>query len=275
MLKILWQKIKNIFASIVGGLSISKISPLLSTGTGPTPDIAFAGIANPQTIPPQVVPEPTTPETQVNIPETPKITVLVAKAEFNRNNIISDDDFLNTPAGFNTQKFLEKYGSVLATKKFDGIWASEIIDQAREFVSARLILTKLEKEFRLIREKEAYLHKNAFIWSMGYSCGDDFKWNSNVSGFKKQVLLGAGSLRSHFDNWADKYVGKDISKQFIKWGEVKDGVVIPENRATTCLYRYTNYIGERDQIIGKIKYTAPFGNFYFWRLWQIFFGETK
>lgn len=208
-------------------------------------------------------------------PPPPIVKIDKVSTIFNRNNIIPDSAFLYTPADFDTQKFLKKWGSVLAKKRFDGLWSADIIDSVRDYVSARLIITKLEKEHRLIRASayEISQNENAFVLSMGVGCGDDLVWKNAPIGFKAQVMRGAGNMRSHYDTWADQYIGRDISKQFIRYGKVGDGVVIPENKATAVLYRYTPWIGERDQICGGVKYKAPFGNYYFWVLWNIFFGK--
>ena len=204
-----------------------------------------------------------------------QVVIEEAGREFNRNFIIPDSAFLYTPPGFDVQKFLKKRGSVLAKKKFGGRWASDIIDDASQFVSARTIITKLEKEYRLIRGSAWEIAQNSksFPWAMGYSCDDAGRRNPDVRGFENQVMQGSANLKSRFDNDAAEFVGKDISKSFIKrYAQVRDGIVIPQNKATVVLYIYTPYIGEWDRVVNGSLYKKPFANYYFWLLWDIFFG---
>jgi len=204
--------------------------------------------------------------------ETPKLV------EFNRHKIITDDEFINTPADFNIEAFLKRYNSFLSgyscligdnTPKT----AIEAIKEAGEYVSERVIVVQLEKEMGLIR-MQSIPSANRLKWAMGYGVDDGApaEWLCSTTGVYKQIVSAAKSMRKRFDETAEDFIGKNIYEDFIsKYDKVKDDIVKPENKATVCLYAYTPWVGERDQIIGKFKYTAPFGNKLFWEIWQKFF----
>jgi len=197
----------------------------------------------------------------------------IKKPEFNRHNIISDKDFLNDPPDFDIQKFLSKNKSGLVDYKVGERCAWQIILEASQYVSARVILVQLQKEMSLISTKEPT--QRELKWAMGFGCSDNMEWISNYAGFENQVLKAAQRMRLLFDTTAEKYLNKDFNKVSHAYGKIRDGIVMSENKATAVLYIYTPFIGERDQIISGIKYQNPFGNYLFWLIWDKYFGDKN
>lgn len=282
ILQFLWDKIKTLFASTAGEKSDEKTSQELSHETESQPVTLSAANVIPQApVSPKIAvnsPEdiltPVKPESPVNIPK---------KREFNRNSIISDDDFLITPADFDIQKFLEKYNSFLAIYKVNGLYTenpirlvSEIIKEASQYVSARLILATLQKEQNLIT-RNAIPSQNVIDWAMGFGAGDGGDLQVHFKGLENQIIKAAQRMRHIFDESAEQFIDKDISKQFLnKWAVVRDGIVLPANKATVVLYAYTPFIGERNFLVSgknsKFTMYAPFGNKYFYDVWNYFFA---
>ncbi len=277
----LWEQLKSAF--IVEKKQDEKTSQGLSPATESLPATVFAESA--AQLPPQ---RPKPLEIAVNSPEdilTPvkqESPVNIKKQEFNRNNIISDDDFLITPTDFDIQKFLEKHYCFLATYKVNGLYTenpvrlvSEIIKEASQYISARVILATLQKEQNLIT-RTAIPAQKTIDWGMGFGYEDGGDIKNHFKGLENQIIKASQRMRHIFDELAEKFIDKDISKQFLnKWAIVRDGIVLPDNKATVVLYAYTPFIGERDFLISgaNSKYTmrAPFGNKYFWDTWNYFF----
>jgi hypothetical protein len=214
---------------------------------------------------------PASPSEPVQVQEVKKMEPKI----FNPGLLITDDEFLKTPEDFDIQGFLVSYGSCLATMKYkheDGTEQAiaDIIKEASQYVSARVILTQLEKEQSLVRAKNP--SQKALDWAMGFGYEDMGDIKVYLKGIRNQILKGAQSMKHRFDSEAEKYIGKDISTAFPAPWRVGDGSVVPENKATVALYIYTPFIGWRDARINN-QYTmkAPFGNKVFWDIWQKFF----
>lgn len=181
---------------------------------------------------------------------------------FNQNNIISDLDFIKIQTKNAIVNLLMKYNSCLLKYKENGKDAIDIIyDNAKRFNSL-VILTMLEKEQGIVRMHELP-NQRVLNRCLGFGM-DDSKDDPKYYGFEVQIKKASEWLLNNF-NVANQYVGKQF-----KCG---DGIIIPENKITYCLFKYTPWIGIKSMKIGKNYYDNPFGNYLFYQIWQIFNGR--
>lgn len=157
--------------------------------------------------------------------------------------IISDEEF-NDPAAMSCeqiQAFLNERRGILSRYADGGRPAAQIIcDNAARFgLNPRLLLVMMQKEMGLLTDPNP--SAGALDWAMG--CGPGW---SSTRGFANNIECGARTLRRNYDRPG---LGE----------EVIDGVV-PANRATLALYRYTRHVaGNRD----------------LWRIWTSYFPGSR
>ena len=173
---------------------------------------------------------------------------------FNQNTIISDANFFNVnamnaadvQAFLNTQKGPLKSYSAL---DHNGVMktSAQMIDEAAKGwgISPMVVLVTLQKEQSLLSETNPT--QKDFDWALGAGWTDSKKI-LKYQGFGKQVWFGT----SHIAKLAKEAWSPGMSKTI-------DGVnVVPTNRATWGLYRYTPHFG---------------GNTSFWMIWWRHFGD--
>ncbi len=140
--------------------------------------------------------------------------------------LISDEEF--TAAGAmrcgEIQSFLDERAGVLKTYIDGNRYASQIICDAAltHGVNPRILLTMAQKEMALLTDPTP--DEKQLAWAMG--CGPG--WQS-TRGFAAQADCAARTLRRRFDQAQTQL------------GAMVDGVV-PVNRATLALYRYTTHV---------------------------------
>jgi len=181
---------------------------------------------------------------------------------FNKNRLIEDIDFLKVQTKNQIIYTLMKYNSCLLKYKENGKDATDIIYDNTKRFNSLMILTLLEKEQGLVRMKEMPNQK-VFNRCLGFGM-DDGGDNKEYYGFEVQIRKASEWLLNNY-NSSSKYVNKEF-----KCG---DGVIVPENKITYVMYKYTPWIGEISRKIGKNYYDSPFGNFLFYQIWQIFNGR--
>lgn len=193
-------------------------------------------------------------------------------ADFDQNNIISDDAFVNigSMSTADIQSFLTGKGGFLASYSEGGRTAAQIIYDAAHghgdatatingiaidtntgTVSPRVILATLQKEQSLINMPVQ--NNNSLNAAMGFACPDGGGCNPNYAGFTKQVENGAWQLRYNYERasghgFSDYQVNQTMS--------IDNTNVTFANRATASLYRYTPHIS---------------GNNSFWTLYNQYF----
>ena len=156
--------------------------------------------------------------TTIQVVEPFAATLILTDEEFNNAGALSCDQI---------QAFLNERPGILKGYFDEGKPASQIFcEQALIFsVNPRILLTMAQKEMRVLSDPEP--DEKQLAWALG--CGPG--WDS-TRGFVNQVECAARTLRKNFDRST--------------LGEVIDGVV-PANRATLALYRYTNHVwGNQD-----------------------------
>lgn len=196
-------------------------------------------------------------------------------AEFNQNNIISDEDLTNSNAMSlkRITNFLNSHGGFLSSYislDVDGEMrsAAEIIYNASQtfILSPKFILTTLQKESSIVTATSTSQHLIDF--ALGFGCSDGSQCSDKYQGFAKQVNAAANNIRNGY------LADLDTKNSTISgWGvgvakQAYDGVVTPRNKATAVLYTYTPWIGYYS---GN---TNNGGNSLFWDIWQDWFGSS-
>lgn len=156
--------------------------------------------------------------------------------------IISDEEFADSAAMScaDVQAFLEQRKGILKGYIDEGkTAATHVCEQAAAFgINPRLLLVMTQKEMALLTDPAP--DEKQIAWAAG--CGPG--WNS-TRGFATQMTCAARTLRRNFDRAAD--------------GAPIDGV-IPANRATLALYRYTTHVS---------------GNRNLWKIWTGWWSGTQ
>ena len=214
--------------------------------------------------------------------------------DFDPNNIISDDEILNTDSMtlVDIQNFLQKNNSYLAnyiTANSNGIMktAAEIIYDAtnRNFDCDGVILseTPTEEEKRLkcrtiktispkfmlvLIQKESSLIENSnptqnnLDWATGYGCPDNWACNPYYKGFGKQINSAALQFRAYMKEPQNYNYKAGQAYTFTNpYGTISQEkmTVIPQNQATAALYNYTPHVFN--------------GNYNVYRLFKRYFPE--
>lgn len=165
--------------------------------------------------------------------------------------IISDWEFQakDMTAG-DIQRFLERYGSVLAVTVRNGKPVSEIVFEAASTfsISPKVLLTTLQKEQGLVKKSRAT--ERELAWAMGFH---------KPSTLEEQIWDAAEQFRRYleFPYRFPRRLGVE--------NKLKDGAIDPENMATVALYNYTPWLGKLcggESTVG--------GNGLFLKLWQEF-----
>ncbi len=160
---------------------------------------------------------------------------------FEPTQIISDEEFSDVYAMScdQIQAFLnERSGILKSYVDGDKSAAQHVCEQANRFgVNPRLLLALVQKEQGLLTETTPSDY--ALNWAAG--CGPG--WDS-TRGFGTQMECAARTLRKRFDT--------------APLGMAVDGV-IPLNRGTLALYRYTNHVQ---------------GNQDFWKIWTRYWSGS-
>jgi len=204
-----------------------------------------------------------------------------AKASFDRNNLISDNDMENYEAMSlkRISSFLDAQGGALAnyiTADLDGTQtsAAEIIYQAcqKYKLSPKFILTHLQKESSLV--SSGSITSSYLDWAMGYAvCDGCAKTDPGVikyKGFAKQIYGAAERIRNSY------LTGLDTNNSTLSgWGvgQTKNSsdnlAVTPQNKATAVLYTYTPWVGYHggNSSVG--------GNSLFYDIWQRWFPSQS
>lgn len=158
--------------------------------------------------------------------------------------------------------FLEALDSPLLTVA----GAAATLDQvAREVgLDPRVLLTKLQVEQSLVTQAPTL---ERLDWALGYGVPDMGPRQESYRGFERQLEAAARTLKGYLRPDHPLTVVGLVGRPLV----VSDGVVVPRNRATAALYRYTPWIGDR----AVESLTPPFGNYLFYRVWSEFFGAPS
>ena len=149
---------------------------------------------------------------------------------FNPALIITDEEF-NDAGAMNcdqVQAFLNERKGVLKGYAVDGKPAAQLIceNAARYGVNPRVLLVMMQKEMGLLTDTEPT--PGALNWAMG--CGPGW---ASTKGFATNVECGAKTLRRYFDK-------PGLGQESVEG-------VLPSNKATLALYRYTEHVqGNKD-----------------------------
>jgi hypothetical protein len=185
---------------------------------------------------------------------------------FDRNNIISDAEFLSSTSVTTSQvqTFLEQKGSWIKDYRLpDGRLASQaIVEEAlRNEINPIIIVARLQMEQGLI-SKKTQPSQHQLDFALGYGCPDTAACDQQYKGFDRQVAQATANLRAYIreidtngqtrSGWAP--------------GRAKDSLdplsVTPANRATAALYTYTPWVGQ-----GGGGGAGVGGNYLFWQLY--------
>jgi hypothetical protein len=199
----------------------------------------------------------------------PKKITLEQQNIFNSGNIISDNELLNVNSMTEQQiqEFLTSKNSFLSTYKIEdkliSYWIKKYTDE--NGINPQILITNMQKEQGLISQKTLPTKQRRLDYGLGvgaYDDHDDHKWK----GFDKQILGSVIVCKKKYDSSLKfKY-----PLQYIV-GEKKSIKI--ENAATRMLYFYTPWIGDSPQIICKIKYNPPFGNYLFYLIYSKWFKK--
>lgn len=167
---------------------------------------------------------------------------------------------------FQTDEFLQKINSPLRSVVTPGGPASVLIDQvAREFqLDARVLLTRLQVEQSLLFSPAT---PERLDWAMGYGVPDSGPRDERYRGFANQLRAAAATLKAYLEPGHPLSVVDLVGKTM----QVSDGTVVPANRATAALYRYTPWRG--DKPFGSLR--PPWGAALFATVWEELFGPVS
>lgn len=212
---------------------------------------------------------------------------------FDPNNIISDDEMLNSNSMnlHDIEVFLSSKGGYIASQMFTDAFgspktAAQIIFEAannyecekmedyrkwsvaekQKFckparINPKLILVLLQKEQSLLDHKSPSQKK--LDWAAGYAvcdnCSMDDSGIQRFKGFGKQVNSAALQFFDYMVN-PQNYKYKPGNTYVISNTNRPDTIVTPANRATAALYNYTPHTYN--------------GNFNFFKLWINYFSQS-
>jgi hypothetical protein len=211
---------------------------------------------------------PPSPTIQPSSPVVTNNTV----GSFNPNKIISDKEFLNCSSMTEAQiqDFLAFKGSYLKNFTVQGKLPSYwIYKHCNDLgLNPKVLMTNIQKEQASITAKTLPKNQRRLDYFCGVGAydpprGDDPKW----AGIDKQIL---GSVQVNVKRF------NDASKLIFPYSYTTDKPEFRKlqilNAATRSLYSYTPFVGDQTVIIGKNKYEAPFGNNFFWVIYNKWFG---
>ena len=216
-----------------------------------------------------------------------------AKAEFNPNNIISDQEMLDSRAMSleEIDTFLKSQNSYIANNVFSDAFgatltAAQIIynaannyecdtieqyrtytlEQKKQFcrpatINPKFLIVLLQKEQSLIEAKNPT--QRQLDWATGYavcdSCSMDDPAIQRWKGFGKQVNSAALQFFDYIKN-PQLYRYKAGQTYTVTNTGKPSSEITPENNATAGLYNYTPHVYN--------------GNYNFWKIWQRYFTQN-
>ena len=166
-----------------------------------------------------------------------------AKADYNANNLATDEAFINTTTLTNQgiQNFLISKGSFLASFSEGGRSAAQIISDAANTngINPIAILATIQKEEGIVSGVSAVTYNQTRVeWAMGYGYTDSIIY-TQYKGFTNQVDHGTWQLRYNFDVYAANGSEWNVGRNMVIDGQT----VTFLTRATSALYRYTPHLG--------------------------------
>lgn len=190
----------------------------------------------------------------------------LAQAEFDPNNIISDEEILdyNSMTEIEIQELLNHRNSFLATYMVadpNGLMMSAarvIYDRAvTNLISPKFLIVLLQKEQSLIEDPTPT--QRQLDWATGYGCPDSGGCNERWRGLWKQINSASLQFRDYMDN-PHLYRYRVGQTYTVTNTGREPSIITPANRATAGLYNYTPHVYN--------------GNFNFWNIWQRYFSKN-
>ncbi len=188
-----------------------------------------------------------------------------AFADFNAENIISDQEILNQSAMSLAEidAFLRAKGGFIANYIVTDpngqtmSAAQAIYDRAiNNHVNPQFILVLLQKEQSLIEDKSPT--QSQLDWAAGYGCPDGGGCNDRWRGLWKQINSASLQFRDYMDN--PHLYRYRAGQTYTITNTGRDPMIVtPQNQATASLYNYTPHVYN--------------GNFNFWKIWQRYFTQ--
>ena len=206
--------------------------------------------------------------TTAEISYQPPAMQLQSATQFDRNNLISDAEYLSDTSvtADQVQTFLAARNSFLAGYRLpDNRLASQAIveESLRNQINPIQILARLQTEQGLISATNP--SQNQLDYALGYGCPDTATCDQQYKGFDRQVMAATLTLHAYIQEidlngqtrsgWApgrSKQTSDPLS-------------VTPANRATAALYTYTPWVGE-----GGGGRSGVGANYLFWNLYYTY-----
>jgi hypothetical protein len=202
------------------------------------------------------------------------IAVNQSSGIFNPNMIISNKEFLDCSSltEKQIQDFIAFKGSFLKDYPInDHLTSYWIYKHCNDLgLNPKVLMTNIQKEQATITMKVMPKNKRRLDYFCGVGAydppkGDDPKW----SGVDKQIL---GAVQVNTRRY-QKALALKFPYAFITDKPELRKLQI-QNAATMSLYNYTPFVGDETLMIGKNKYEKPFGNAFFWYIYNKWFGFT-
>ena len=211
----------------------------------------------------------------IQAPLLPSAQLAPPAAAMNPNNILTDAEFVDCSSM--TEKQIQDLiafkGSFLKDYQINGhlpsYWVYKYCNDMG--LNPKVLLTNIQKEQGTITMKTFPKNQRRLDYFAGVGAfdpprGDDPKWKGVDNQIRGSVIV---STKRFKGNQALVYplhytTDRPESRQ-----------LRIENAATMSLYNYTPFVGDQDVIIGKNKYEAPFGNAFFFVIYQRWFGFKK
>jgi len=170
---------------------------------------------------------------------------------FNVDKLLSDDKYIEFDPAFNTQGWLTIKQKPLKDIKIKKTPVGEIINdicKAKNF-SQRIVLLALEREQTLVSKDPSQVTEKILNKAMGNGWTDGGTLDG-YAGFETQIKGGILTYQAHFNKAIlDEPLKVDHEKVWLankkKHIWVPRNVVIPRNRITYSLYKYTPHIGDK------------------------------
>jgi Dockerin type I domain len=203
--------------------------------------------------------------TTAEIVYQPPTMQLQSATQFDRNNVISDAEYVSNTSitTAQVQAFLAARNSFLAGYRLpDNRLASQAIveESLRNQINPIQILARLQTEQGLISATNPL--QTQLDYALGYGCPDTATCNQQDKGFDRQIIAATFTLHAYIQEidlngqtrsgWApgrSKQTSDPLS-------------VTPVNRATAALYTYTPWVGE-----GGGGRPGVGANYLFWQLY--------
>ncbi len=247
-------------------------APVILPGDWKLPSFDFVP-AQPVAIPavPIIVTTPAAVPSGARAKPVSPIVLNISKA-FNANMIISDKEFLDSSSLTETQiqDFIAFKGSFLKDYPINGHLTSYwIYKHCNDLgLNPKVLMTNIQKEQGTITMSAMPKNKRRLDYFCGVGAydppkGDDPKW----AGVDKQIL---GAVQVNTKRYQKALTLKFPCAFTSDRPELRKLQI--QNAATMSLYNYTPFVGDQTLMIGKNKYEAPFGNNFFWYIYNKWFG---